>query len=766
MDELTHEDIVSNLKEAIKEEISYKKSSSKSKGKGTILKDGQRKIVGASIFYKFRLDKPVKLPKDVRGYIFAAGTKFEGAIADLSDDHLVWNMSNDLGESIKQCNIVVEETDLLNAMIAKLEEIESGKLYHNKRLADKIFGLSPIKLEVVPNCSRYLRVPQNLNSEQDLSLNMAAGSEVLFIWGPPGTGKSKTLSSQVDTFYRSGKKVLVLSHTHAAVDSLLKKALQFFTPAETDNGVIMRYGSTNEKTLECILPEIIIEKRTKELQDRLNQVIKEYETVTNSVKSLKSCLPLIKEIERLGQEKGKHIELLNEKEKELQSFQIEKNKAQDRTNDIQLFLDDVQSKPGLVRWIYSIKRDCYIRELKNLEVKVSQFEDKLNNTQANIETRKSEVSCIDVCINRTMVSLRENGLIGLKPYQIVGKIQVLNRKAEELKKIADGLISEIKQVEITIWGKNKILGATLTAAVLNSSILKNYWDVVIIDELSTAPAYSVLIAAGLARKSVVLCGDFYQLSPIAEGNTEQVNTWLKRSVFDIRGITQKIESGTEVPELVMLKYQYRCHPEIAKSISELVYNGFLLNGLPGGHSNFSAAAEAPFTGNALVLIDISKAGFKSIPPGPGKRSLINNGSANIIVKLLSTMTEEREIGIISPFNGQCNLIQEMIKDLDTSRITISTVHRYQGSEKDIIIFDLVESGMNWVSKLTQGAHGTEAMRLINVAATRAKGKLIVIADVSFYKRKLNDQDITKMWLEYIYGHGKVINWKEVCRITG
>src|SRR5207253_1651613 len=61
----------------------------------------------------------------------------------------------------------------------------------------------------------------------------------------------------------------------------------------------------------------------------------------------------------------------------------------------------------------------------------------------------------------------------------------------------------------------------------------------------------------------------------------------------------------------------------------------------------------------------------------------------------------------------------------------STIHRFQGSERDLIVLDLVDGpDQTRPSRLT-GADLDLSRRLLNVAASRAKGKLIVLADRPF-----------------------------------
>ncbi|MEG6617621.1 AAA domain-containing protein [Peptococcaceae bacterium 1198_IL3148] len=764
---INHEDIVINLKAAIKDEIECKRASMRTKKRnGVFLKDGSLlRKTGDQTIYLFKLEKPVNLPKDVPGYLFVGKVSYPGSVVSLTEDELLWCSALEIKlDNIKSCYIVVKDDSLLLAMHDKLEDIFKNKFFHNQVLVEKIFCDKDIKLGR-DNCSQYLRVPQNLNVEQEEAFNRAVASEVLFIWGPPGTGKSKTLSAVVDTLYRRGKKILLVSHTHAAVDSLLKKAMDYFTPEEINKGVIMRYGAGENSELDKIIPGAIINNRIKILVEKLDIATEEKAKLDNRLNRLKTVLPLLQELNVLNDKKTR----LECQSSELRSVISIKEKRIDELTCAIVTIEDqynaIAGKLAIFRIFYHIKQKLLERNRVSINAKLDETRNNLQDLKGQYSSLQLVTENVISTIKKCEAMLNRDNLKDVKAVQIQGEIQQLGNRIRELNSLITDYQKQINQVEDKIWKNNKILGATLTAAVLNSQIYKGYWDTVIIDELSIATSYTVLLAAGFARRSVILCGDFYQLSPIAEGRSELVSTWLKSSVFDIKKITQKISAGVEVPELVMLKYQYRTHPVIADSISELVYKGRLLNGLPSDHENFKGRNGEPLPGEPLILIDISKAASKAVPPKEGSGSLMNKTSANVIANIVRANLERgyESIGVITPFRAQCNHIKEHLKKImqDPGAIPVATVHKFQGSEKDIIIFDLVEAGISRVSRLTKGEHGTEAMRLINVAATRTKGKMIVIADVSFYRRKLGTQDITRLWLENIYKSARVIDWEGV-----
>ena len=104
------------------------------------------------------------------------------------------------------------------------------------------------------------------------------------------------------------------------------------------------------------------------------------------------------------------------------------------------------------------------------------------------------------------------------------------------------------------------------------------------------------------------------------------------------------------------------------------------------------------------------------------------------------LLEERvDVGVISPYKGQVNLLRRMLRQDSywkpfRSLITVNTVDGFQGQERDVIVISLVRSN-------DQGDIGfLRDLRRMNVAITRARMKLIILGDkdticrMPFYKR--------------------------------
>lgn len=108
--------------------------------------------------------------------------------------------------------------------------------------------------------------------------------------------------------------------------------------------------------------------------------------------------------------------------------------------------------------------------------------------------------------------------------------------------------------------------------------------------------------------------------------------------------------------------------------------------------------------------------------------------SDIITNLLKLGLTSNQIGIICPYRGQ---VAEIRRNLPPT-ITVDTVDRFQGSDRELIILSLTET----ISKSKRGF--TDARRL-NVAITRAKKKLIIVGDPLIKKAILGDyiQYLTK-----------------------
>ncbi len=99
----------------------------------------------------------------------------------------------------------------------------------------------------------------------------------------------------------------------------------------------------------------------------------------------------------------------------------------------------------------------------------------------------------------------------------------------------------------------------------------------------------------------------------------------------------------------------------------------------------------------------------------------------------------------------------------------STVHRFQGGERDIVIYDTVDTGRG-VSPLnrwfTESHAGSEGARLLNVAASRARDHLVVIGALdALHHRSAASRDPVWTFFAHLVDTAAQMPW-QVAASTG
>jgi superfamily I DNA and/or RNA helicase len=265
----------------------------------------------------------------------------------------------------------------------------------------------------------------------------------------------------------------------------------------------------------------------------------------------------------------------------------------------------------------------------------------------------------------------------------------------------------------------------------NSLPLKeNLFDILIIDEASQCDIASALPLFYRA-KQVVIIGDPKQLKHISllkenqdkkiasENNLSKLYldyAYSKNSLYDIS--ERIIKNKENLP--ILLNNHYRSHEDIINFSNKYFYEKKL--NILTDTSKLIQDNLYPF---GIKWVDVK--GKTSQTKSP-----YNQEEANEIIKILKKYKKSKSknisFGIVTIFRAQMELIIALINkspELRNMDITVGTTHRFQGDEKDIIIFSpAISSGikqttLNWINSTSQ---------LLNVAITRAKSVLIIVGD--------------------------------------
>ena len=361
----------------------------------------------------------------------------------------------------------------------------------------------------------------------------------------------------------------------------------------------------------------------------------------------------------------------------------------------------------------------------------------------------------DVQVSAFARAKNASGSVGKRIDAVKNEMKGLRARGEDrsaryvqLQVEAKRLQSQFSEAQRRVVDGAKILATTISKACVDPALTERKFDLVILDEASMAYVGQSILAASIARKRFVCVGDFRQLAPIAQESHAQSE--LGNDVFSFLGIVDFAGRIHSHPWLVMLDEQRRMHPDISAFSNARVYGGLLRD-----HDGVLAArrpiAEAePFPGHAAVLADLT--GIDSAASKTADNSRFNSLSAFVSYALASAASRAgSSAAVITPYVAQARICRALDRDCGSAAapIACSTVHQFQGSERDVVVFDPVESGARKPGWLLAKNDGLAVTRLVNVAVTRAKGKLVCVAERDYWSHAVESTNACRQLVAHL-----------------
>lgn len=314
--------------------------------------------------------------------------------------------------------------------------------------------------------------------------------------------------------------------------------------------------------------------------------------------------------------------------------------------------------------------------------------------------------------------------------------QQASRRYVEIQERLNEIRHQLSDEEKMAVNNAQIVATTVSKAVVDKTIYEGKFDVVIFDEASMAYIPQIVFSASLAGSNFICMGDFAQLPPIVQSSSESI---LNEDIFHYCGITEAVEKGYSHKWLCLLDTQYRMHPYIADIASRTMYRSLLMSAKGMKEKRSYITNSAPFKGKPMTFVDVS--GMMTVCTQTLDKSRFNPLSAFISIGLATKASEKVGVGVITPYHSQSQLLHSMAQDIikecpNLNPITCATVHQFQGSEKDMIIYDAVDCyRMKFPGVLLASMKNNYANRLFNVALTRSKGKFIAVANRAYLSNK-------------------------------
>ena len=332
-------------------------------------------------------------------------------------------------------------------------------------------------------------------------------------------------------------------------------------------------------------------------------------------------------------------------------------------------------------------------------------------------------------------------------------------------KYSDHLLKEVLDDNATLNSiKSTIADARIvvaTTSTMNSNAALfniKHFDLAIIDEASQILEPNIiglLTVRHAERRAIerfILIGDHKQLPAVVQQQdtleAEETNNSLKdihllscaNSLFERLILTERAAGRTDF--IGTLHKQGRMHPDIADFANRKFYAREQLECVPLAHQLEQTLAYNEASEDETD--DVLKAHRMIFIPSKPCRQLnisekVNTEEARIITDLLRRLYRQlgknfdpqKSVGVIVPYRNQIAMIRKEIEKLgipELEEISIDTVERYQGSQRDIILYSFTIQSRYQLDFLTANTFyedGQPIDRKLNVAITRARKQLIL-----------------------------------------
>ena len=274
------------------------------------------------------------------------------------------------------------------------------------------------------------------------------------------------------------------------------------------------------------------------------------------------------------------------------------------------------------------------------------------------------------------------------------------------------------------------------------------FDVAIIDEATQIlePQLLWLLSAKSssgqdAIGKFILIGDHKQLPAVVLQSKDESEVFDERlreiGLFNLKdSLFERLYrfhlSKEDSPMLDMLCRQGRMHPGVASFPNQAFYGGKLQPvGLPHQLENIPVP---------ILFIPAERdTGTLSGKTNQHEARIVADWAVRIWNETAETFDANRTLGIITPYRSQIALIRRELQAKGIPAlmdISVDTVERYQGSERDVIIYSFCVNHLyqlRFLANLTE-ENGVQIDRKLNVALTRARKRMIMVGVPELLKR--------------------------------
>lgn len=227
-------------------------------------------------------------------------------------------------KTIKECRYIVYDNRAEKAKITRqetaLNNFYSG-FVKNPYLSTYLFNPQSLS-SVQAESSDWVWYLESLNEKQKEAVRKAVSSNGIFLLqGPPGTGKTQVIAETVAQMVKNGKKVLISSETHKAIDNVFERL-----PKIAEIVPIRLIPSNNNKGDNEYDPKFLVDNFYGNISTNMTRAVERYrnfrknkEEFSETFEKLKLLKSKIEKSQKVLDAANKEIAELESKAKELNS---------------------------------------------------------------------------------------------------------------------------------------------------------------------------------------------------------------------------------------------------------------------------------------------------------------------------------------------------------------------------------------------------------------------------------------------------------------
>lgn len=569
--------------------------------------------------------------------------------------------------------------------------------------------------------------PFGCNESQYDAVKNALENRLSVIQGPPGTGKTQTILNIVANLLLYNKNCLIVSNNNSAVANVVEKLSQ---PKYGLDFLVANLGRAENKDLFSSSqsgewPDMSSWELGPGNEIKLRSEIKYIEKGLKTYFESKERLAQLKELEA----EQRHQIDMSEGEETIVKKKRPKFIGWSIASLYKLLMqyDSEIERYGSLRWITRLKAffsRLDIRDRSSIESSIHKKE--YEYTLSSILSIEKEIAQFEASYKRYQeISLQYLRAFLAKKYGKNSTRRVYDRKEIEYTASQDFLYDY------------PIVTSTTFSATTNIDPLIPF-DYLIMDEASQVDIAGGALALNCARAAVIV-GDPKQLPNVvvekdakyandifAEANLPEAYRFVDNSFLD------SILKLFPMAPVTLLKEHYRCHPLIIGFCNKQFYDNQLV-----------LMTNRETEKSPLAIIRSVK--------GNHARGTQNRRQAEDIVSVVRDLLKQYDdIGIIAPYRAQAALIASLLEENDLPALPVSTVHKFQGRENDVIILSTVS---NEIQEFVDDPH------LLNVAVSRAKKKFILAVTGN----DIEDSNIRDL-VDYIKYYEGDIKESQICSV--